>query len=100
MRPLWRKPFKLHQNVKPKFIGSYSHSRIWVFLTETAKSQFVSKPGTGRFDSRRWWTVLPLIPSRVPHVRDKQQIRAAAQRLRVRVKDVTRSLRSQSASPT
>ena len=93
----------------------------------------------GRFDSRRWWTVLPLIPFTTPHnrgfrisafcgelqkaefernvirkrtlaglkaarargrvggrpeklsVRDKQQIRAAAQRTpEVRVKDVAR----------
>jgi DNA invertase Pin-like site-specific DNA recombinase len=79
------------------------------------------------FDSRRWWTVLPLIPFTTPHnrgaefernvirkltlaglkaarargrvggrpeklsVRDKQQIRAAAQKTpEVRVKDVAR----------
>jgi DNA invertase Pin-like site-specific DNA recombinase len=26
-------------------------------------------PGVGRFDSRRWWTVLPLIPFTTPHNR-------------------------------
>jgi hypothetical protein len=33
-----------------------------VFLTKTAKVNLCQNPGVGRFDSRRWWTVLPLIP--------------------------------------
>ena len=40
-----------------------------MFLTKTAKGQFVSKPRCGRFGSRRWGTVLPLIPFTTPHNR-------------------------------
>src|SRR5208283_2941134 len=38
----------------------------WVFLTKTAKVDLCQNPGVGRFDSRRWWTVLPLIPFTTP----------------------------------
>ena len=42
-------------------------SRAWVFLTKNReRSICVKTQGVGRFDSRRWWIVLPLIPFTTP----------------------------------